>query len=82
MVIDDAEGEIGQDWCESRHSRTVCRISDGRGRHSAAVVQGLSFGASGDSGHWCRSPYDEHDGFDDADDGKVDGAVCLNWGQQ
>ena len=39
LVVDDAEGETGEDWCQGRDPRTVRHVSDGRGGHPPATVQ-------------------------------------------
>jgi hypothetical protein len=40
MVADDAQGKADQDRCEGRLSRTLRRLADGGGGHSARPVRG------------------------------------------
>ncbi len=39
LVVDDVEGEAGQDRCQGRDPRAVRHVSDGRGGHSTTAVQ-------------------------------------------
>ena len=39
LVVDNAEGEAGEDWCQGRDPRAVCDVSNGRGGYSATTVQ-------------------------------------------
>jgi hypothetical protein len=40
LVADELEGEADQDRREGGEPRTLCRLSDGRGRHPTANVPG------------------------------------------
>ncbi len=38
LVVDDATGEAGQDWCQSRESRPVRHVPIGRGGGAERLV--------------------------------------------